>query len=125
MTLDEVITIYAEATPNPNSMKFVSNKMILANDSVDFRQADKVQNAPLASALFEFPYVQGVFIMNNFVSITKDPEYEWFDIVPKIKEFVKTWMEEGKESVVLKQSLSEEEESEVIRKIKQLLGFIL
>ena len=88
MTLDEIVTVYSEATPNPESMKFVSNRMILANDSVDFRSKDKVQDSPFATALFEFPYVKGVFIMNNFVSVTKSVDYEWFDIIPTLKKFV-------------------------------------
>lgn len=121
MTLDEVVTIYSEATPNPESMKFVSNKMMFANDSVDFRSKDKVKNAPLAEALFEFPYVQGVFIMNNFVSITKVKDKQWFDLIPELKNFIKQWMEDGKEIVLEQKELSNEEESEIVRKIKQIL----
>lgn len=122
MTIDEIVTVYSEATPNPESMKFVSNRMILANDSVDFRSKDKVQDSPFASALFEFPYVKGVFIMNNFVSITKSVDYEWFDIIPTLKKFVTDYLQEGKEIVTeRKQELTDEEESEAVKKIKQLL----
>lgn len=123
MTIDEIVTVYSEATPNPESMKFVSNKMIIPNDSVDFRSKDKVENSPFASALFEFPYVKGVFIMNNFVSITKSVDYEWFDIIPTLKKFVADYLQAGKEIViqVKETTLTEEEESEVVRKIKQLL----
>jgi len=121
MTIDEVVTIYAEATPNPESMKFVSNKMIYANDSVDFRSAEKVEGSPLANALFEFPYVNGVFIMNNFISVTKLPDKEWFDIIPELKSFIKQWIEEGKTIVEPKEVKSDINEDEVVRKIKQLL----
>ncbi len=123
MTIDELVTIYSEATPNPESMKFVSNKMILANDSVDFRSKDKVKDAPLAKALFEFPYVKGVFIMNNFVSITKSEDYQWFDVIPTLKKFIQEYLQEGKEVVLAKKvvELTDEEETEVVRKIKQLL----
>lgn len=123
MTLDEIVTVYSEATPNPESMKFVSNRMILANDSVDFRSKDKVQDSPFASALFEFPYVKGVFIMNNFVSITKSVDYEWFDVIPTLKKFVQDYLQDGKEIVTATKQvvLTDEEESDVVRKIKQLL----
>ncbi|MFT5725261.1 MAG: Fe-S cluster biogenesis protein NfuA [Bacteroidia bacterium] len=122
MTLDEIVTVYSEATPNPESMKFVSNRMILANDSVDFRSKDKVTDSPFASALFEFPYVKGVFIMNNFVSITKSVDYEWFDVIPTLKKFVQDYLQDGKEIVTaVKVELSDEEETEVVKKIKQLL----
>jgi Fe-S cluster biogenesis protein NfuA len=124
MTIDEVITVYAEATPNPESMKFVANKMILANDSVDFRGKDKVENSPFANALFEFPYVKGVFIMNNFVSITKSVDYEWFDVIPHLKKFVQEYLEAEKEIVTKPakvSNMSDEEESEAVAKIKKLL----
>jgi Fe-S cluster biogenesis protein NfuA len=121
MTLDDIITVYSEATPNPASMKFVANKMLLANDSVDFRSKDKVKDAPMAEKLFAFPYVKGVFIMNNFVSVTKAEDYEWFDIVPHLKKFVKEYLESGAEIVTVREELSEEEESEAVAKIKKLL----
>ena len=121
MTIDEIITVYSEATPNPQSMKFVANRMIFANDSIDFRAKDKVVNSPFAGALFEFPYVKGVFIMNNFVSITKSEDYEWFDIVPQLKKFVQEYLEKGLEIVTPTVQLTEEEEDEVVSKIKKLL----
>jgi len=123
MTLDEIVTVYSEATPNPESMKFVSNRMILPNDSIDFRSKDKVKNAPLAEALFDFPYVKGVFIMNNFVSITKSEDYEWFDVIPTLKKYIQDYLQDGKEIVTkVEVELTEEEESEVVKKIKQLLN---
>lgn len=121
MDLNDVITVYSEKTPNPESMKFVANKMILPNDSIDFRAKDQVENCPMAEELFAFDYVQGVFIMNNFVSVTKKPDAEWFAIIPELKKFVQDYLEAGKEIVTPKTSMSEEEESEVVQKIKELL----
>lgn len=121
MNIDQVITIYAEATPNPESMKFVCNKMLFLNDSIDFRSADAVQNSPLASALFEFPFVKGIFIMNNFVSVTKAPERDWFDLIPELKDFIRKWLEEGKEVVTIVEEVADVNEDEVVRKIKKLL----
>jgi Fe-S cluster biogenesis protein NfuA len=82
-------------------MKFVFNKMILPNDSADFPSREKTDNSPLARNLFEFSFVNGVFIMNNFVTITRREGSEWNDIVPIIKEFLKSYIE-AKEPVVLK-----------------------
>jgi len=119
--LNEVITIYAEATPNPASMKFVANRMLLPNDSADFRTAESAADSPLARALFELPFVNGVFIMNNFVSVTKNEDLEWFDLIPDLRSFLQEWLEAGKEIVNPKKALSEEEETEIERKIRQLL----
>lgn len=121
MELADVITVYSEKTPNPESMKFVSNKMILPNDSIDFRVKEGLDECPMAEELFKFDYVKGVFIMNNFVSVTKKPEFEWFDIIPELKKFVQEYLEAEKPVVVKKEVLTDEEESEVVLKIKQLL----
>lgn len=118
---ESFITLYAEATPNPDSMKFVVSKMILPNDSVDYRNKEKAAHSPLALALFEKPYVNGVFIMNNFVTITKTHNSEWNDHIQELKSFIKDWVETDKPIVEKKQATNEEEENEIISKIKQLL----
>lgn len=121
-SLNDIITIYAEATPNPESMKFVANKMLLPNDSADFRSAEKAaEGGALVKALFEMPFVKGVFIMNNFVSITKNEDYEWFDLIPDLRNFFTEWIEQGKEIVAPKAQLTPEQETEIERKIRQLL----
>lgn len=119
--LENIITVYAEATPNPASMKFVANKMLLPNDSADFRNSSETERSPLAAALFEMPFVQGVFIMNNFISITKNGDYEWFDLIPDLRSFFTEWLEDGKEIINPVKQLSDEEESELETRIKQLL----
>jgi Fe-S cluster biogenesis protein NfuA len=121
MNPENLVTIYAEATPNPESMKFVASRMLLPNDSADFRTAESAENSPLARALFEMAFVKGVFIMNNFVSVTKNSEYEWFDLIPDLRQFFQEWIEEGKEIVSPKETLTPEQETEVERKIRQLL----
>ncbi len=121
MELTDIVTVYSEKTPNPESMKFVSNKMILPNDSIDFRNKEGLEECPMAQELFDYDFVKGVFIMNNFVSVTKKADYEWFDIIPQLKKFVQEYIEAEKPIVVKKQQLSTEEESEAITKIKQLL----
>jgi len=70
-TQDNFLNVYAEETPNPETMKFVFNRMILPDDAMDFPTKEKAQESPLAKSLFEFSFVNGVFIMNNFVTITR------------------------------------------------------
>jgi Fe-S cluster biogenesis protein NfuA len=121
MDLSDVITVYSEKTPNPESMKFVANRMILPNDSIDFRIKENLDTCPMAEELFQYDFVKGVFIMNNFVSVTKKEDYEWFDIIPQLKKFLQDYLETEKPVVVNKEQLSEAEESGVVTKIKQLL----
>lgn len=91
----EYWNIYAEQTPNPETMKFVFNKMILPDEAEDYPTKEKANTSPLAKSLFEFSFVNGVFVMNNFVTITRSPETEWHEITPIVKEFLKAYVEAG------------------------------
>lgn len=91
----EYWNIYAEQTPNPETMKFVFNKMILPDEAEDYPTKEKANASPLAKSLFEFSFVNGVFVMNNFVTITRTPETEWHEITPIVKEFLKAYVEAG------------------------------
>lgn len=121
--LKNMITIYSEATPNPDTMKFVLNRLILPNDTADFPDAASASDSPLASELFNnFDYVRGVFIMNNFVTITKVDHADWYELIPAMKEFIKKYVEDEKAIINVRvDGLTEEEDSEVVRKIKELL----
>ena len=93
------VMLYTEQTPNPESLKFVTNKM-LYNGTADFREEELAREwSPLAAALFELPYVKGVYVCNNFVTITKEFNYAWDDVMLKAKAFIKEWVREGKEVV--------------------------
>lgn len=91
----EFLDLYTEATPNPETLKFVFSKMILPGQTVDFptRESALNGNSPLAKNLYEFNFVNGVFIMNNFVTVTRKPGIEWEEIVPIVKEFLKAYVE--------------------------------
>jgi NFU1 iron-sulfur cluster scaffold homolog, mitochondrial len=90
-----IIEIYTEMTPNPESVKFITNKHILPNFQLDFKTRELSSGSAMAKALFDIPFVNGVFIANNFVTITKKPEYDWFEITPELKEAVKKLIASG------------------------------
>ena len=75
------VSIYAEMTPNPKVMKFVSNKLLLQTDSAEFRNIEEAKPSPLATKLFHFPFVKEVFISGNYIAIAKfdviDTGLEW------------------------------------------------
>jgi Fe-S cluster biogenesis protein NfuA len=122
-TQKTAVTIYSEATPNPETMKFVANRMILPLDSADFPTKESaIDKSPLAAKLFEFNFVNGVFIMNNFVTITKVTDLMWEEIMPVLREYIKAWLEEGRPIVTKAEaSVFDENDSESVRKIKELL----
>lgn len=90
------ITIYAESTPNPGVMKFVANKK-LVDQVYEYKNIDETTDAPLAQKLFHFPFVKEVFMDTNYVSITKFDVSNWDEIVLEIREFLRSFLEEGNE----------------------------
>lgn len=121
-----IVSIYTEATPNPDSLKFVMNKMLLTGRSVDFERGDAVAFAPLAEAIFnEFGFAKGVFIMNNFVTVRKDAEIDWFEVKSSISDFIKNWVSEGKTivgEIPETDNISGEMDGDaIVAKIKQML----
>lgn len=99
------VTVYAESTPNPTVVKFVANKP-LADGIYEFKNIDDAIQAPLATALFGFPFVKEVFISSNYVSIMKFNVVEWQDITMELREFITNYIADGK--VVLNDAILEQ-----------------
>ena len=91
------VSIYAEASPNPESMKFVLNQQLLADGvSVDYPTLEAAANSPLAQELFGFDYVGRVFIAQNFVTVTKtQADLTWTQLIPELRQFLKSYVEAG------------------------------
>lgn len=107
--LNQVISIYTESNPNPNTLKFVANKMLMPEGiSRDYTDVKHTQEAPLAQALFEqFEYVKGVFYMSNFITITKEEAIDWFEVKASIQSFIKDWLSADKK--IITEEVSEPE----------------
>ena len=82
------ITVYTESTPNPATMKFIVNKLLI-NGSVDYATKESAESSKFATELYKFNFVAGVFFASNFVTVTKTEDAVWSDIEPILKEFVK------------------------------------
>jgi len=129
-TGNPIVSIYTEMTPNPETIKFVANKLLYPGKSIDFSDVESAKPSPLATELFGFPFIKAVFIASNFVTLTKTPEAEWMDITPSIRQFLKDYLEEGKvvineEDVIpLKNEGSNivlDDDDDVVKRIKELL----
>ena len=92
------ITVYAEMTPNPAAMKFVTNKKIVAAP-FEFKNIDDAKDSELAKALFHLPFVKEVFFDENYVSVIKYEVVEWEDVALEVREFIRSHIENGKEIV--------------------------
>lgn len=130
-TGNTVVSIYTEMTPNPETMKFVANKLLYPGKSVDFKSEDTASASPLAMQLFSFPFIKSVFIASNFVTLTKtDDTEDWQDVIPSVKQFLKEYLEEGnviinEEELAARKPESTNEihitDGDVVKRIKELL----
>ena len=115
------INVYTEQTPNPATMKFMVNKLLI-NGSEDFATKESAEQSPFAKELYKFNFVNGVFFASNFVTITKTEDAEWADVEPILKEFVKGAVES---EYKIKEETSDEapafEGSDLEIKIQQIL----
>src|SRR4051794_28630046 len=91
----KLVTVYAESTPNPAAMKFVANRMLLSAGSVEYLNLEEASNSPLARQLFSFDGVASVFIAANFVTVNKKPQFDWYELMPILREFIKGFLESG------------------------------
>lgn len=88
--------IYAEETPNPASLKFVANKLLLVSGATaEYRSPAETKDAPIAQKLFAFPFVKSVFIASNFISINKHDQVEWEEIRDELRMFITNYLNQG------------------------------
>ena len=130
-TGNPIISIYTEMTPNPETMKFVANKLLYPGKSIDFQDETMAGPSPLAKELFCFPFIRSVFIASNFITLTKTAETDdWQDVIPTIKIFLKEYLEAGgvvvndDEVAKIKQESSNTvlaDDDDVVKRVKELL----
>jgi Fe-S cluster biogenesis protein NfuA len=123
-----IVSIYTEMTPNPETMKFVANKLLYPGKSIDFPDESTAAPSPLAQELFGFPFVRGVFIASNFITLTKTIDTLWEEVIPGIRQFLKAYLEEGKPIILEDMIVSKNNESpinendtDVVSRIKEML----
>ena len=95
--MSKPVTVYAEMTPNPSTIKFVVDCMLIENgESVEFlSKSECKEHSKFAEALFNFPFVSGVFISGNFVTITKSASIDWNYVMQSLRDFIRDWVSEN------------------------------
>lgn len=128
------VLLYTEQTPNPETLKYVLNRKLI-DGTADFRELELAKEwSPFAEALFELPYVKAIYINNNYVTVTKEFNFAWEEIMLRLKEFIKKYVQE--EKTILKEGFHEHmdeiaakehkeaysgDDAEVVRKIIDLI----
>lgn len=86
--------VYAEMTPNPTTMKFVADRLLISGGlQVEYRTPEEAKgSSALATELFHFPFVKSIFISSNYVTITRDESLDWDMIVMQLREYIREWL---------------------------------
>ena len=71
-------------TPNPNALQFVINAAILDNGNVSFANKEEAKDDKMAAALFEKPGILNVYVMENFITVTKDDKTSWVPLKDRV-----------------------------------------
>ncbi len=93
----EMYQIYAEMTPNPAVMKFVSSKLLM-DGFVEVKNVEEASEVPLAKGILnEFDFAKEVFISDNFVAVTKDDSVQWHEVMVAVRAFIAEYLQNGGE----------------------------
>ena len=91
----ELFPIYAEMTPNPAVMKFVSTKGIV-DGFIEVKSREEASGVPIAEAIFnEFDYTKEVFVSDNFVAVTKNDSVQWHEVMVAVRSFIADYLQNG------------------------------
>lgn len=75
--------IQTQSTPNPETLKFLPGRDVSPGHPYEFTTMEEAAASPLAGALFGLKGVRGVFLGDDFVSITKNPDADWAPLKPQ------------------------------------------
>ncbi len=123
---NKVINLYFESNPNPASLKFVTDFLLVPQEgmSYDFPDLESAKDSLLAQSLFAHDYVDRVFIMNNFITITKKEGVDWEEIKNHLREEIKDYLRSGRPLVseqAESSNLIEDDDPEIVKTIKNIL----
>lgn len=77
--------IQTETTPNPASLKFLPGQAVVEGAALEFTDPETAgEQSPLAGRLFAVEGVRGVFLGNDFITVTKDEQEEWYALKPAV-----------------------------------------
>lgn len=114
-------TIIMEQTPHPDTIKFITNHILLPSGQVlEFDSSKNLNVSPLVKELFSFPFIKQILIAENYISITKQPHVLWDDVLLELRDYIYTYLNASKPVFVenlqdiLKTSLQESDTSESI-----------
>ena len=86
-----MVAVTPEGTPNPNAVKFTLDRPATDKRSETFRAGSDPADSPLGAKIFALDGVTNVFLTANFVSVTKEPDAFWDDLLPDVIEQIEAF----------------------------------
>ena len=117
--------IQTETTPNPNSLKFLSENIISAIGTEEF-QKDKAKGLSniFIKELLEFKGVELVLLSKNFLSVKKTEDVSWNELKPMVISHLNHYFENNNEPILRenkKRELEQIDDDETVKKIIDVL----
>ncbi len=123
------VEVYTEYTFSSQTLKFVTNMMLIKKGGVDFSNKKEAQASPLAEKLFQFDAVINVFIYRNFISVTKTEQAEWYFLKARLRQAIKNYLQanapivkEDYKKAALRQVEPQQDDSKTVQQIKKVLA---
>jgi len=90
MQIKKIVTVYAEMTPNPQAMKFVTD-IYLCENAIEYSSPEAAGDNFLVKKLFEFKGVKNIFLLSNFITLTKEGDEDWYELIGPVREAIKNY----------------------------------
>ena len=115
--------IQTEMTPNPATMKFLPGRAVVESGTANFTSPEEAARSPLALRLFELDGVAGVFLGNDFITVTKLSDQDWQVMKPMVLSAIMEHFTSG-DAVMVEAGEStpaDAEDDEISAQIKELI----
>ncbi len=108
-------SLYTELTPNPNHLKFVADRL-LTDASFEFDDPDQVVEYPLLAKLYNFPFIDGMFVHKNFLTLKKNDLVEWTDVSLELREYVLEYLQNNQWVIAPQENKEQKTKAELYSK---------
>lgn len=115
--------IRTQETPNPQTLKFILQEKLSVPFTMTFLAGEDATNSPFAQGLLRINGIKGVFIADNFITVTKSPDWEWDILKPMLLASIMDYLVNGKPIYIrnTETEIDSEEDDEIVKQIKELI----
>lgn len=115
------IRTLAQATPNPMAYKFLVSEDVKVGGKVSFSDVSECTHVPLARRIMEMPFVAGLHMFENFLTITQDGSVPWEDVSADIEAVIKEEMPEHVPTFPTPEDVRRASLDPALRRIEEIL----